>query len=570
MSSVFILLGLLAAAHAQVPSAVRPGALVAPVGTVLVVEDVVTVCYDIGHLSTLYGQIPALAQHLSGLKSTFSGVLAPSANVTLDPALSATLSLTLERMNTIGARVMALANDFPTNSIEGSKRSASSRHRRGLFDLGGLLLNKLFGTAMAADVSALGQKLNVVSQAVETQGRLLYMTMSQIRHFKVHLNTVVERAKTLSRQFHSISTQIASLENIFLLSYYLNELDSDVHLLQERATTLVASLVNAGLSRVNSQLLPVDHLRAALHHAKSNFSLTPLFKEEELEFYYPLLETTLTENSILVHIPLKSEVMYHAYTVLPFPIMVNNSLLSLVTHSDTVLVAADFMSVSLTQSTVLAKCRSSYLHIHVCPAYLFALLPAESTPCELAVVRNNTAAIHSSCKFEPVFPSRPSYHAHIDGTQYFYFKEAASVTLICGSRHTNVIAQGYYAAPDFCEVRSSAISTLPSRQHRGFNYTIPSSLVPLFPSFDVSLINVSIVSDRLKVLSYLNDSDIFVSSVPSFLHPHVLYPTVSLPIIVLLVVIVVLCVCLRRLESRLEDIREASNLVVVPPVSPKG
>ena len=566
MASFVFLLGLLPLARGLVPDAVRPGALVAPEGSVLMVEDVVNVAYDIGPLQQVSNQIPLLAQRLSGLHDVFRHMLDMEHSGTLlDPALNMSLQLSTQRMGMLHTQIVALADAFPSNSVAVGRTGVPSRKHRGLFDFGGLLLNKLFGTAMAEDVSALGEKLSVVTQVVQSQNRLLWKEHAQLERFRSHFNAMVKRSNVLSEKFHKLEDQVATFENIFLLDQYLHGLDSDIKTLRESCSSVIDSLVNAGLSRVNSDLLPLDHLRAAIHFARANFSLTPLFEGSQLEFYYPLLEATLTDSQILVHIPLKSEVTYAAYSVNPFPMRANSSLLSLVTHSDMFLVADDFMTVSLTTKSLMSECRSSYLHIHVCPAYLFALLPATSAQCELAIVRNTTNLIHKFCTFEPVSTSWPVYHAHVGGGQYFYFKEAASVTLLCEGNSVNLIAEGYYVAPDSCEVRSSAISTLPTKHHLGFETILPTSLVPLSPFLGVYPENLTIVSDRLKVLSYLNDSDVFVASAPFFFRPHVLYPTVSIPIVLFLVMFGLLCVCLKRLDSRLTDIREAANLEIVPP-----
>ena len=567
MAYYLVFVGLLSSACGLVPSAVRPGALVAPEGTVLIVEDTCTVAYDIGSLQVLSSKIPVLARRLSGLKDAFQGLLditnKPS---TLDPTLNASLHLASQKMESLGEMVVSLSDRFPSNSVTAGPPAGLSRQRRGLFDFGGLVLQSLFGTAMASDVSALGEKLSVITSVVESQNRLLWKEHIQLNDFRSHLNLVVNRTNVLSNNLHDLQSTVVNMENVFLLMNYIRDLEFDILMLKERCNSLIGSLVSAGLSRVDSELLPLDHLRAALHFARANFSLTPFFGDSHLEFYYPLLEATLTDNQILIHIPLKSDVSYTAYSVTPFPLSVNNSLLSLITQSDMFLVAKDFMTVSLTNRASLSHCRSSYLSVHVCPAYLFALLPAKSTPCELAIVRNNSQLIHAHCSYEPVVSNLPVYHAHVAGFQYFYFKEPASVTLICQGISTNLIAEGYYVASDACEVRSSEIYTLPSNQHLGFHGVLPTSLIHLSPSFDVHPENLTVVSDRLKVLSYLNDSDVFVASAPFFLHPHVLYPTVSLPIIILLVVIGLLCVCLKRMENRLHDIRAAANLEVVPPV----
>ena len=546
--ALFLTLCLLMSSAYGLPDAVRPGALVAPEGTVLVVEDVVNVVYDIQPLHGVAERIPLLGQAVLDLHEVFERVLSGTKDISLDPALNSSLQIITRRVKTLKGKTQELANVFPANSVDAGRKASSDRPKRGLFDLGGMLLKTVFGTAMSSDVAALGERLNTVSTAVESQGRVLWQEHLVLRNLKDKLNVVIDQVNELSMNVNALSFQLATLENMVLLGLYIDNLEDSISVLHKHSSALMNSLVNAGLNKVNSQLLPLEHLRAAIHFARANFSLTPFFTEEEIEFYYPLIESTLTDSQVLIHIPLKSDISYSAYSVTSFPMLVNDSLLSLVSHANMFLVAEDYMLVSLTDRSTIAKCRSSYSHLFVCPAYLFALLPAQSAPCELAIVRNNTEFIHAHCTFKPVESTWPVYHAHVGGVQYFYFRDAASVTLICNGKSTNVIAQGYYAAKDSCEVRSSTITTLPSRQHLGFESELPSSLVPLMPSFGVNLANLTVVSEKLTMLSFLNDTDVFVAAVPLYLRPHVMAPLLSLPMIILVIVVVLLCVCLTRFK----------------------
>ena len=189
--------------------------------------------------------------------------------------------------------------------------------------------------------------------------------------------------------------------------------------------------MNTGLNRIGSKLLPVEHLHSALDIASIKHGLIPIFESSDVEFYYPLLEATLTHTSIIVHIPMKSLSHFNIWKLIPFPFLVNNSLLVIENRKEVILLSDDKKYIGIGDSDILENCKSSYLKLYVCPAYTFVFIPAEEASCELALVNDNVNLAIKACKFTPV-NLRSVFHAHMNARQFFYFPNKTDVTFTCG------------------------------------------------------------------------------------------------------------------------------------------
>ena len=194
------------------------------------------------------------------------------------------------------------------------------------------------------------------------------------------------------------------------------------------------------------------------------------------------------------------------------------------------------------------------MKLYVCPAYDFVFTPAEEASCELSLVNTNVEVVIKKCKFESI-EIRSVFHAHMNARQYFYFPNKTDVTLTCDKRPSYLTAFGYYTAPDFCEVRASTLLTLPSRQHLPFTTNLTTGLSEIVNFLNVILGNISIVSDKIKFLSYLNDSSfstIVNSSLTFYMKPRVFLPSTLITIVLIFLSVCVLAFCLKRVASRYE------------------
>ncbi len=70
--------------------------------------------------------------------------------------------------------------------------------------------------------------------------------------------------------------------------------------------------------------------------------MTPLFDLPLIHYYYPLLESFLTSDAIVIHVPFKSQDEFEVYRLKPFPFSLNQSIMELDLPASVVMVRSDF------------------------------------------------------------------------------------------------------------------------------------------------------------------------------------------------------------------------------------
>ncbi len=124
--------------------------------------------------------------------------------------------------------------------------------------------------------------------------------------------------------------------------------------------------------------------------------MKPLFDVEGIHHYYPLLESFLTSEAIVIHIPFESQEVSEAHQLEPFPFAVNGTIMSLNLPPSIVLISKDFTVHSAGHVTDLQRCKTEYLHLYHCPASLFAFLPITGGVCEVVLTQTDASKVLTS------------------------------------------------------------------------------------------------------------------------------------------------------------------------------
>lgn len=157
----------------------------------------------------------------------------------------------------------------------------------------------------------------------------------------------------------------------------------------------------------------------------------------------------------------------------------------------------------------LDDCATAYMHLYVCPAYLFTFRFDTKAECEISLVVPDSRLSSSVCTYSPV------------SNYYYYYQGETNVTLICKGQAQQLCVDAYYMALDHCDVRNDEFLTL-STHHLPLIYNSCMYLL-----VNISFGELTIESDKLKSISYLkycienkptNYIQFFQSSVPKHLH----------------------------------------------------
>ncbi len=177
---------------------------------------------------------------------------------------------------------------------------------------------------------------------------------------------------------------------------------------------IIRNMVDAVNGRVTTSLFPVEDLLHTLETGQSTYKLTLVYAADMIQYYYPLLEATLTTDAIIVNIPFKSQDHFEAYEIKPFPFSVNNYVMTLDMNPSLVLIAKDFSLYTIGDLTKLKRCKSSYLHLYHCSSIQFAFLPVVNGICEVVLKRSEASAALSLCPCKLVVP-KPIFHCNFHG-----------------------------------------------------------------------------------------------------------------------------------------------------------
>ncbi len=122
-------------------------------------------------------------------------------------------------------------------------------------------------------------------------------------------------------------------------------------------------------------LFSLSDLQRALEIGVEDHQLTPLFDLHAINHYYPLLESFLTSEAIVIHVPFQSKDVFDAYQLELFPFSVNDSVMVLDLHATVVLIRNDLPLYATGQMSDRVTCKTEYHNLYFCSASLFAFLP---------------------------------------------------------------------------------------------------------------------------------------------------------------------------------------------------
>ena len=305
------------------------------------------------------------------------------------------------------------------------------------------------------------------------------------------------------------------------------------------------------MGRVTTSLFPVKDFKRVLEIGRTVYHLSPVFDDHMIHHYYPLVESVLTSEAIVIHVPFKSEDVFELYRLEPFPFAVKNSVMILDTESSLVLVKDDFSVYATNTFSTLSECRSEHRNLYFCPASLFAFLPVKGGgSCEVVLTQKDASAALSLCPYKQLVP-KIMFHKSFQGHHYFYFTEPLYVSVLCPNGSAYQEVSGHFAVLTVCSLKSDTFHVFPEKSHEGFISNITS---PIFPINTLTNLNLTIkfVTNTVSEFSFTNISDFeagIQESLPEYLSPYVHFPSLLAPILILCLMLIPLFYCLHKATS---------------------
>ena len=196
------------------------------------------------------------------------------------------------------------------------------RPKRGLINVIGQLSRALFGTAMQEDVEKLRRRYNQLTYVASNNNKVIHLNSRNIVKLNQHIKNIEKHAELLRTQLNKAFTNIRNIHHYAVIGEALSALENAAASLLHTNERIVSNIVDAARGRVTSSLFPVKDFRRALEIGSKEYDLTPLIDVNGIHHYYPLLESVLTSQSIVIHVPFKSRHSFEVHRVESFPFKV--------------------------------------------------------------------------------------------------------------------------------------------------------------------------------------------------------------------------------------------------------
>ena len=559
---VIILLICASLVQAPEPAHLRPGALVGHLGNVTLMEEVLWVEYSYARFRSISSRLRKVVKQLDETLTQWDQEHSFPNN-----------SMFSDRTLTICSREkLTFINDTLSLALESYLGlDGVDRDKQGLVDGIGERSRELFGTSTVKQVVGLREKFNHLLGIASANNRNIRLNCQNLARLDKHVSNVATYLTYLRTAFNELMKEEDTLYAFLTFNQALPTLEDAVNSLVNTNERIMKNVVDATHSRVTPTLFPVHDFQHVLRLGKMEYGLTPLFDINGLHHYYPLLDSFVTSESLVIHVPFQSQDIFEIHQIEPFPFEVNNTLLSLDLSPSMVLISKDFTVYAEGSVTDLEHCKQEYYHNYHCPASLFAFLPITGGICEVEITLMNATKALSLCPYKTLV-TKPLFHKAFFNYHYFYFTKPFYVSIVCPEGTTYKQVSGHLAVFFACHVRSANLTTYPSKIHQGFTGNNSARIFPLTSLTSLKISSIPFVTNTIKEITFQNTSVLtsaIQESLPEYLAPYVHYPSIFGPIIGLLIILIPLgcgvrkaLVLYRHLRKRASNIERSGETAV--------
>ena len=181
---------------------------------------------------------------------------------------------------------------------------------------------------------------------------------------RIVLNEITNVVEQISKDTLNVRESL----NIFML---LDQLHIKTNELSHDIEQLIQDLVLANTGVVTSSLLPIRNIIQVITTAKTEWNFAPFFDTSNVALYYPLLKSYLNGSSVIIDIPFSSELRYHTYKFIPFPMKFNGSVVAVdtdVVDPINYVLSIDNLKESQITNDNLQMCKRTNLDLYLCPS----------------------------------------------------------------------------------------------------------------------------------------------------------------------------------------------------------
>ncbi len=235
-----------------------------------------------------------------------------------------------------------------------------ARTKRGLLNIVGEAPKLLFGTATDDDVRDLRERYNHVFSFAAHNRRVINLNYMKIAKLQSHLSKLLDYTNKLTSLLNKALQRRDWLTGFLLIDQSLHVIETFINSVSDVSEDIIINMIDAAHGRVTPPLFPLHDLMETINIAHRNFSFIALYPPDMSQYYFPLLEASLTTEAILVHVPFQSREEFEAFETVTFPISVEDSVLTLDMPYSLALVAKGYTFYSTSSFSDLKFCKSSF------------------------------------------------------------------------------------------------------------------------------------------------------------------------------------------------------------------
>ena len=154
----------------------------------------------------------------------------------------------------------------------------------------------------------------------------LHQSMSKLDVLEDAIEDIQESINDPMDKVECVGSEISNVKDIFML---LDQLHVKTIELNNEMEYLIQDLVLANTGSVTSTLLLIIKLIQSIEAAKSEWIFLPFVDKSSVTMYYPLLSSYHNGSSVIIDVPFSSELTYHVYKFIPFPMQLNGTILEI-------------------------------------------------------------------------------------------------------------------------------------------------------------------------------------------------------------------------------------------------
>ena len=429
MKEVACMLGILALAVAWDP--VRPGALVKQVGDMIIVDQSVRVILKFDNINAVRENVKQINQGIQLVKEKM--VINKVSDVRLE-----------KKLKTIQSKVTKVENNF-----------LQSKAKRGL----GIAV--AVGTLVGLGTTGIGLYADLYSRVnnIENSVSRIDTLQEETEDIQVTINDMINNIEQINIDNSNVRDSLEIFMALDQLYIKINEVDTGME-------QLIQDLVMANAGHVTSTLFSITQLLNITQQAKNEWNFQPFFDETNIALYYPILSSFVNNTGVIIDIPFSSELKYHIYNLIPFPMKLNGSIVTVdtdITSPVNYILSIDGLKESVIVNDDLFNCKRTNVNLYLCSATYFTFNEALSHSCAASLVKN--LSVSSNCHFKEVVTN--PRHETVQESHYFYFPNRTTVSIVCPNLQPQVASlEGLYRVPDQCELYSPSLTTVANRKKK--------------------------------------------------------------------------------------------------------